>query len=115
MQIWDNFISRLEGFQLSPQNHGPQRNPSIHGGIDLGINSKEVRKKLSDLADAELNWREIRNAISTARQLAIFRKEPMGFEHLRVVIDEAKKFASYLEELRDGLTPDDIMKSEMTR
>lgn len=45
----------------------------------------------------------------------MFRKEPMGFEHLRVVIDEAKKFAGYLEELRDGLTPDDIMKHEMTR
>ncbi|KFY06830.1 hypothetical protein V492_07707 [Pseudogymnoascus sp. VKM F-4246] len=113
-QIWDNFISRLEEFESSPQTHGPQRKPSMHSGVDLGIDS-EVRQKLSDLADAELNGREIRNAISTARQLAMFRKEKMGYEHLLVVINEAKKFTGYLEELSGGLTSDDMMKAEWTR
>ena len=55
------------------------------------------------------------NAISTARQLAMFRKEKMGYEHLKVVIAEAKKFENYLLELNDGFSPDDISKIEKTR
>jgi hypothetical protein len=87
-----------------------QPKPNTHGGADLGIDSKELRKMLPQLAVAKLNGREIRNAVSTARQLAMFRKEPMGYEHLRVVIEEAKKFDAYLLELNKGFTSDQIMK-----
>lgn len=82
----------------------------IHGGVDLGINSEEVRAKIDELAEAKLNGREIRNAVSTARQLAMFREEPMGYEHIRVVIEEAKKFNAYLEDLNKGFSSDQIMK-----
>jgi hypothetical protein len=36
----------------------------------------------------------------------------MGYEHLRVVIEEAKEFKDYLSELREGLLPDEVMKAE---
>jgi hypothetical protein len=55
------------------------------------------------------------NVISTARQLAMFRGERMGYEHLCVVIEEAKKFKDYLSELREGLLPDEVMKAEGAR
>ena len=103
---------RLESFQF-PKEKDPLTNPqtpSIHGGIDLGINSQEVRAKLDELAEAELNGREIRNAVSTARQLAMFRKEPMGYKHIQIVIEEAKKFDKYLKDLNQGFTTDQIMK-----
>ena len=36
----------------------------------------------------------------------------MGYEHLRVVIEEAKKFKDYSSELREGLSPEEVMKAE---
>ncbi len=116
LQIWQNFITRLEGFQPTEEEAVTiKHQSSIHGGVDRGIEVEEVKAKLPQLADAELNGREIRNAISTARQLAMFRKEKMGYEHLKVVIAEAKKFEDYLLELNDGFSPDDISKIEKTR
>ncbi|KAE9374916.1 P-loop containing nucleoside triphosphate hydrolase protein [Stipitochalara longipes BDJ] len=110
LQVWENFIARLESFQSLSESLTIQSKQNTHGGIDMGINSKELRKMLPQLAVAKLNGREIRNAVSTARQLAMFRKEPMGYEHLRVVIEEAKKFDAYLLELNKGFTSDQIMK-----
>lgn len=83
--------------------------------MDFGINIEEVQGRLPELADAKLNGREIRNAISSARQLAMFRKEKMAYEHLRVVIEEAKKFEDYLLELREGFSQDEISKIEGSR
>jgi hypothetical protein len=57
---------------------------------------------LPELAGIELNGREIRNVVSTARQLAMFRKVPMGYEHLKTVIGEAEKFDMYLLDLARG-------------
>jgi hypothetical protein len=65
---------------------------------------------LPKLAEAKLNGREIRNAVSTARQLAMFQKKPMGYKHLESVIEEAKKFDTYLVDLRKGFTADEIKK-----
>jgi hypothetical protein len=140
-QIWENFITRLESFQntIPDATPGPQRpqhpTPStsipsgisrratitmtpatgIHRGVDLGINSEEVRAKVDELADVKLNGREIRNAVSTARQLAMFRGQPMGYEHIRLVIKEAKKFNTYLEELNKGFSLDQIMEDSGER
>lgn len=106
LKIWDNFITRLEGFQTDPQVKKVIAVPTVNGGVDLGINVTEIREKLQELATVELNGREIRNAVSTARQLAMFKKVPMGYEHLESVIDEAEKFNKYLLELQKGMTAD---------
>jgi len=111
LKIWDNFITRLESFQKSTTRRpATRRAPSIHGGVDLGINAEEVRAKIKELAKTELNGREIRNAVSTARQLAMFRRQPMGYDHLRIVIAEAEKFEKYLLELNKGFTRDEMME-----
>src|SRR6266487_658892 len=113
LQIWDNFITRLESFQQQKTQTGQQpkltRKPTIptaNGGVDLGIDAKEIRDNLQHLAAAQLNGREIRNAVSTARQLAMFQKKPMGYVHLCTVIEEAKKFETYLLKLRNRMTDD---------
>ncbi|KAH7333350.1 ATPase [Rhexocercosporidium sp. MPI-PUGE-AT-0058] len=104
--IWGNFITRLEGFQTNPSAKQFNAVPTENGGVDLGIKVEEIRAKLPELAKAELNGREIRNAVSTARQLAMFKGVPMGYEHLESVIEEAKKFNKYLLELQKGMTSD---------
>jgi hypothetical protein len=75
--------------------------------VDLGIEDAEIREKLPELAQAELNGREIRNVVSTARQLAMFKKVPMGYEHLKCAIQVAEKFKNYLLELQNGITSDE--------
>jgi hypothetical protein len=122
LQIWDNFITRLESFQQQKTTQTGQlkltRKPTIptaNGGVDLGIDAKEIRDNLQHLAAAELNGREIRNAVSTARQLAMFQKKQMGYAHLCTVIEEAKKFETYLLKLRNGMTDDNIMQHGRVR
>ncbi|CZR51366.1 related to TOB3 (member of AAA-ATPase family) [Phialocephala subalpina] len=96
-QIWTNFIEHIEGLTNSRT-------------TSLGINSAEIKKNLRKLAKEELNGREIRNAVSTARQLAMFRKERMGYAHLRIAIDEKKKFEEYAVDLNGGFTDDEVAK-----
>jgi hypothetical protein len=45
-----------------------------------------------------MNGREIRNASSTARLLAMFRKEQLTDHHLLVIIEQAREFDSCLDE-----------------
>jgi hypothetical protein len=82
--------------------------PGVRRSIDVGIDTAGIRKHLDELARYELNGREIRNAISTARQLAMFRGVSMSFEHLHTVIIEANKFQNYIKDLNQGFTADQL-------
>ncbi|KAK1994919.1 ATPase [Colletotrichum falcatum] len=98
LRIWANFVTRLE-----ERTKGNDKRPH-----DYGIDSDSIRGKLQALAAEKLNGREIRNAISTARQLASFKREPMDYGHLRSVITEAKNFEQYLVNLNQGHSADEI-------
>ncbi|KAF5570830.1 aaa family atpase [Fusarium phyllophilum] len=117
-QIWLNFINRLEKLEsqrIITQASGqsidnilstPQTAPR------LGVDIRSIRDRLDDLAEAPLNGREIRNMISTARQLAVFRKEKLGYQHLESVMAEAKKFGEYIKRLHKGYTSDQIKRAK---
>ena len=55
-----------------------------------------------------MNGREIRNAITTARQPAQFKGTPLSYLHLKHVLRVSGKFGRYLNDLRGGLTEDDV-------
>jgi hypothetical protein len=98
LQIWEILISRLESLQLSSASSASRSDSYLHTDGDLNIEVEEIEAYLPDLANAQMNGREIRNAISTARQLAMFRKEPMTSHHLQSVIKHARRFDnSYIE------------------
>ncbi|KAF4943371.1 hypothetical protein FGADI_13469 [Fusarium gaditjirri] len=114
-QIWLNFINRLE--KLESQRIAQASEPSLtnilstpHTAPRLGVNIKSMRDRLDDLAKAPLNGREIRNMISTARQLAVFRKEKLSYQHLESVMAEAQKFGEYIKRLHKGYTSDQIKR-----
>ncbi|EQB51863.1 hypothetical protein CGLO_08551 [Colletotrichum gloeosporioides Cg-14] len=90
LQIWTNFIDRIEKLdrQRVAITGTSEANSNLHQ--DIGINSEEIRAHLPKLAMANLNGREIRNAISTARQLAVYRGNFLGYEHIACVIGEAR-------------------------
>ncbi|CVK94514.1 related to TOB3 (member of AAA-ATPase family) [Fusarium mangiferae] len=119
-QIWLNFINRLE--KLGSQRIAQASEPSLTNILStpqdaprLGVDIKSMRDRLDDLAEAPLNGREIRNMISTARQLAVFRKEKLGYQHLESVMAEAKKFGEYIKRLHKGYTSDQIKRGQKER
>lgn len=93
--IWSNFLARLEG-------------------TDEGENIAEIENRLDELANHKLNGREIRNALSTARQLASYEGKVMGWEHLELAIKTANKFGSYLREVH-GHSDSDWAKERRER
>lgn len=97
LEIWTNFIEHIEGLTSSRT-------------ASLGILSEEIKEKLPELSKEALNGREIRNAVSTARQLAMFNGEPVGYKHLQTVISEMKKFDEYATDLQGGLTDDEVAR-----
>ncbi|KAI1110053.1 P-loop containing nucleoside triphosphate hydrolase protein [Nemania sp. NC0429] len=84
-QIWKNFLTRLQ--DLGEQND---------------IDFDDIEAHIDDLAAYEMNGRQIRNTITTARQLSKYKKRKMVFAHLKRAIMLAEKFDGYLAEVREA-------------
>jgi AAA+ superfamily predicted ATPase len=95
-KIWRNFINRVKS-------------------LDSTIDYEDIIDHIDDLSKVDMNGREIRNAITTARQLAQFKDKPLGYSHLDHVLRVNGKFGRYLNDLRDGLTDDDIKRDRGLR
>jgi SpoVK/Ycf46/Vps4 family AAA+-type ATPase len=71
----------------------------------------EMNDKLQVLAQENLNGRQIRNVINTARQLAKFKKEVLSYAHIEQALEVAKDFEEYITRTR-GHTDEDFARSE---
>lgn len=69
------------------------------------INMEDLVDKIDLLAKHHLNGREIRNVITSARQLARYRKEPMDSSHLGQAIAVVDEFQTYVNKMH-GHTDD---------
>ncbi|ETS73988.1 hypothetical protein PFICI_13854 [Pestalotiopsis fici W106-1] len=95
-EIWNNFFSLLRRQQENKQSVADGfSNVTLADGES--ISQEELCDKIDVLAKEELNGRQIRNAITTARQLARFRGQPLGFAHLAQTIRIANEFEEYVE------------------
>jgi SpoVK/Ycf46/Vps4 family AAA+-type ATPase len=116
-KIWKNFLKRLKDMDESPPTKvtepGVVRERKFVEPV--GIDFEDVECYLSELAKIEMNGRQIRNAITTARQLAKFKKVPMNYGHLKHVIKVSSKFDSYLNTVREGLSDDQIARDDGVR
>ena len=63
--IWENFIRRL------------------HKVEETGIDLDDIHKNIDDLARNDLNGRQIRNAITSARQFARYQKKELNYADLQ--------------------------------
>ena len=84
-QIWQNFVDHIQTFDEKET-----------------IDFPDINSHISDLSTHEMNGREIRNCITTGRQLAQFRKTKLNFKLLQSVIDVAGRFDKYLEEVKQA-------------
>lgn len=90
-EIWGNFFQML------------RRTKERIDFEDLEMN---VRK----LSEVEINGRQIRNAITTARHLAKFRNERLVYKHVQDAIAAVIKFNEYLSEVRGA--SDEVLARE---
>ena len=95
-QIWTNFAHHLRG-------------------MDDNIDFDNIMANIGSLSKYEMNGRQIRNVITTGRQLALYKTTKLDFERLKHVIDVSGKFDKYLLEVNRDITDDDFAREEGRR
>jgi SpoVK/Ycf46/Vps4 family AAA+-type ATPase len=63
------------------------------------VDFEELNEKIYVLARHKLNGRQIRNTISTARQLAQYRKEKLRFVHMNQALQVVDEFEKYVTDV----------------
>lgn len=130
-KIWRGFINHLEDTHAPSGEKHTGREHKSHSGssssaatgsskvepeADLpDIDYQEILDSLDELASHELNGRQIRNIITTARQLAKFRKKTLNYGLLQEVISISGKFDEYFSKLNENQSDDQIARSDGLR
>jgi SpoVK/Ycf46/Vps4 family AAA+-type ATPase len=86
-KVWMNFFDMLE---IDEED------------VDLD----ELKEHLDELADLDMNGRDIRNALTTARQLALYKNKTLGWSYLSQAVNAAKDFNKYLMDVRGQTNKD---------
>ena len=91
-KVWRNFLLRLKSLDES------------------NIDFDDIVDHIDELTQEDMNGRQIRNAITTARQLAQYKAKKFCYEHLKHVIEVSGEFENYLKTLREGYSDDQIKR-----
>ncbi|KAJ5629833.1 hypothetical protein N7528_003490 [Penicillium herquei] len=97
-RIWQTFIDKLSNMATEEQ-------------IDID----DLRDNLHLLKEEKMNGRQIRNVITTARQYAKWKKEPLTYEYMKDAIEISCRFDGYLSKLRGGFSDDEIAQDDGLR
>lgn len=95
--IWRNFFEMIE-----------------EDDEEIKVNIRGLEGRLDDLAGYKINGRQIRNVLLTARQLALYQKESLEWEHLSQVLKLSDNFNKYLKDIK-GVSDEDWAKSQALR
>jgi hypothetical protein len=96
-QVWENFIKRLESFKSED------------------IDTHDLRGHLKELGEYKMNGRQIRNVVTTARQLAMYKKKPLDFERMQHVIKVTGQFDKYLLKINEGMDSEALAREDGLR
>ena len=116
MCIWENFFNRLESFgSVSSPNEGTSSSNSANNNNGAAaIDIADLRAHLNELKEERMNGRQIRNAITTARQYAEWKGTVLTYPLLKDVIEVSGRFDRYLDTL-NGMEGDEIAAEEGLR
>lgn len=78
------------------------------------VDFDDLEMNIEKLAAVEINGRQIRNAVTTARHLAKFRKERLVYKHMQQAIATVTKFDEYLLEVK-GVSDDRWARADKIR
>jgi AAA+ superfamily predicted ATPase len=79
-KIWQNFLDMLQNDKED-------------------VDFQDLSNHLEELADCEMIGRDIRNALTTARQIALYKNETLSWDHIELTINTARDFTRYLGRL----------------
>ena len=96
-KIWRNFLSRLKALD------------------ENNIDFEDIIDHMDELTNENMNGRQIRNAMTTARQLAQYKGKRFCYDHLKHVIEVSGKFEKYLKAPREGFSDDQIKRGDGLR
>ncbi|RDW90972.1 hypothetical protein BP5796_02137 [Coleophoma crateriformis] len=96
-KIWRNFFNRLKKL-------GEEK-----------IDFSDLHDHIEQLSQNKMNGRQIRNAITTARQYAKWKNETLTYVLLKDIIDTAGRFDVYIEKLNGGYSQDQLAEDEGLR
>lgn len=94
-EIWRNFMNRLQAL-----------------GEEESIDFDDIKLHIDELVSYPMNGRQIRNSITTGRQLAKYQKKKMTFTHLKRAIVVSEKFDEYLKVVMEADVEDIGVKGE---
>lgn len=94
-KIWTNFIEMLEEDEED-------------------VNFDELHLHLDELAACNLNGRQIRNTLTTARELAMFKVERLDWQHIQQALKVSTDFSNYLQNMH-GHTDDENARDKQIR
>lgn len=127
-KIWRGFINHLEDTHMpsNGKSSGREHNGGSSSTSSASLNHtsqaelpdidyQEIRDYLDELASHELNGRQIRNIITTARQLAKFRKKTLDYGLLQEVISVSGKFDEYFSKLNENQSDEQVARSDGLR
>jgi hypothetical protein len=90
--IWANFIKRLASIDKD------------------SVNTDSLTEHLDELAAHDMNGRQIRNSLTTARQLALYKGKRMDYGLLKHAIGVASKFDHYLKGVKGNFSDDELAR-----
>ncbi|KAK3370368.1 hypothetical protein B0H63DRAFT_315213 [Podospora didyma] len=74
----------------------------------------DIKAHMDELSGYKLNGRQIRNALTTARQLSLFEKETLDWDRIKDSIEVAEDFNKYIKEVH-GHTDEEWSRDNKTR
>lgn len=81
---------------------------------DYDVDLPGLNQRLGELAEHEMNGRQIRNVLTTAKQLAIYKKQRLEWVHVEQSIKVANDFHRYLKSVH-GHEDDQWAREEKLR
>ncbi|KAG8159717.1 hypothetical protein KVR01_010354 [Diaporthe batatas] len=117
-KIWRGFINHLQSTHRDLSSHDKDIKGKNGEGPSEGVPEiayQEILDSLDELSAHELNGRQIRNIITTSRQLAKFRKQTLNYGLLEEVISLSGKFDEYFRKLNENQSDEQIARSDGIR
>lgn len=96
-KVWENFTHHLNSME------------------DSNIDFDDVMAHLDHLSKFEMNGRQIRNVITTGRQLALHKKTKLDWPCLNHIIKVSGKFEKYLQAVNQNATDDEWAREQCLR
>ncbi|TLS27550.1 hypothetical protein PpBr36_05390 [Pyricularia pennisetigena] len=95
-KIWQNFLHIMrENNKTEDDAYGEGDDSEQVSAVDFD----DIAAHMDELAAYEMNGRQIRNSLATARQLAVYERETLDWDRIKDAIEVASDFNNYIKEV----------------